>query len=408
MNKRVVVIGAGPAGACAASYLALKGVEVIVLEKAQFPRFVIGESLLPHCMHNLEDAGILQHLNESDFQLKKGAVFIGDDGESHKFDFGHQFTVSRGTTWQVKRADFDHALIKAAEKNGATVKFGCAVENIETGKDLQKITYSDEAGQTFELECDFTIDASGYGRVLPRLLDLEVPSTQPVRSVKFGHIQDANSQGEERHFIEIVALSDEYSWAWIIPFSDGTASLGVVSNDEYTTKAISGSNEDFRALLNTNPRLKERFGDCDFVREPSFISGFSIGIKSMVGDGYALCGNSTEFLDPVFSSGVTLATHSGLEAAKCALRQLNGEDVDWVNDYENPLREGISVFRSYVNAWYDGTLGQIFFAKMKRDDFERQICSVLAGWVWDKTNPFVKRHDTLLKTTASVIQLHGM
>lgn len=405
MKPSVVVIGAGPAGACAASFLAKSGVNVTVLEKAHFPRFVIGESLLPHCMHNLEDAGILAHLPQDAFQLKKGALFISTAGEKQKFDFSVQHTESVGTTWQVKRAEFDHELIRAAEKNGAVVKFGCAVESFEGDANQQRIVYSDQEGVQHEMTCNFVIDSSGYGRVLPRLLDLEVPSTQPVRSVKFTHVQDVNVSGDERNYIEIVTVSEANSWAWIIPFGDGTASVGIVSNDEHTTSGITGSTEDFRALMNEIPRLRERFEGCEFTRDPQFIGGYSIGVKSMVGDGFALCGNSTEFLDPVFSSGVTLATHSGLEAAKCALRQLNGEAVNWVEEYEKPLRDGISVFRSYVNGWYDGTLQKIFYTDLRRDDYERKICSVLAGWVWDETNPFVTKHNTLLKTTAKVIEL---
>lgn len=404
MNPKIVVIGAGPAGACASSYLSERGFDVLVLEKAHFPRFVIGESLLPHCMSNLKDAGIMKHLNPSDFQRKNGAKF--SDGESWKtFDFSVQHTDSPGHTWQVKRADFDQKLIEAAQANGAEVKFGCTVTDVRVGDGAQTVTYESESGETMTIESAFIIDASGYGRVLPRLLDLNQPSTQSVRSVKFTHIKDDKVDEERRKYIEILSLNDANSWVWTIPFQDGTASIGLVANDDESKAVLEGNDDDFRAFIEAQPVLRERFHGQPFQRDVQHLKGFSIGVKQLCGPGYVLCGNSTEFLDPVFSSGVTLATHSGLLAAQLTERQVNGEEVNWKEEYEESMRSGIDVFRSYVDAWYNGNLAAIFYADETREDFQRQICSVLAGEVWDTTNPFVVKHKTLLSTLAKVVSL---
>jgi flavin-dependent dehydrogenase len=118
-----------------------------------------------------------------------------------------------------------------------------------------------------------------------------------------------------------------------------------------------------------------------------------------------LSGNSTEFLDPIFSSGVTFATASGLLSAKMTHKHLQGEVVDWKKDYEEVIQKGIDVFRSYVSGWYTGDFQTIVFAKHIDEDIKRQICSVLAGYVWDQTNPFVKKHDTILPTLAKVIKM---
>ena len=126
----------------------------------------------------------------------------------------------------------------------------------------------------------------------------------------------------------------------------------------------------------------------------------------MFGEGYVLCGNSTEFLDPIFSSGVTLATFSGLMAAKLVNEQLDGREVDWKGEYEEVVTEGVEVFRSYVDSWYTGDLQTIFFSEKIREDFKKQICSVLAGYVYDKSNPFITKHRTVIKTLAKVINLN--
>src|SRR5690606_4167261 len=123
------------------------------------------------------------------------------------------------------------------------------------------------------------------------------------------------------------------------------------------------------------------------------------------GNGFVLTGNVTEFLDPIFSSGVTLATVSAQTAAKLVVKHLNGEPVDWEKDYKEHLMQGVDVFRTYVNAWYDGTLFKIFFADVKNDTFKRQICSVLAGYVWDMSNPFVRNHERSVNSLAHYLEM---
>jgi len=121
-----------------------------------------------------------------------------------------------------------------------------------------------------------------------------------------------------------------------------------------------------------------------------------------------LTGNVTEFLDPVFSSGVTLATVSSQKAAALVIKKLKGEAVDWDEEYTKPMMQGVNTFRSYVMRWYDGTLDTIFFADNQDPAIKSMICSVLAGYVWDLENPYVKNHDTALRKLASTITLRDM
>jgi flavin-dependent dehydrogenase len=191
----VVVIGAGPAGTVAASYLRKQGYEVTILEKEKFPRFQIGESLLPCCMEHLNESGLLEAVVPKNFQKKTGAAFLR--GESRcEFFFSEQFTKGWTWTWQVKRAEFDMTLAEAAREKGVDVNFECEVLNVTCSKDKQVVAYKDIEGNHFTIEARFIIDSSGYGRVLPRLFDLSKPSAFSPRGAIFSHLEDKNRTAE--------------------------------------------------------------------------------------------------------------------------------------------------------------------------------------------------------------------
>jgi flavin-dependent dehydrogenase len=140
-----------------------------------------------------------------------------------------------------------------------------------------------------------------------------------------------------------------------------------------------------------------------FLFEPKALQSWSGTTDRFYGEGFVLTGNVTEFLDPVFSSGVTLATVSSQIAGKLVIEKLNGKPVDWEKEYMQPMMQGVDTFRSYVMAWYEGTLDTIFFADNQDEVIKSQICSVLAGYVWDLSNPYVKNHETALQRLASII-----
>lgn len=404
-NVDVVVIGAGPAGSVAASHLANNGFKIKVIEKQVFPRFVIGESLLPHCMDQLKETGLLDAVKEIGFQKKTGASFYREDA-SCEFSFEEQFTSGWSWTWQVQRATFDQTLAEATAAKGVDVNFGCSVTDVNCDNEIKTVTYETPDGEKHLVNCRFVIDASGYGRVLPRLFDLDKPPTSEPRGAVFCHLNDANRTVHAGENIFVHAFEDNKAWLWAIPFSDKTTSVGIVGEDTLIKDLADNDGEKFIDLYQNFAGLKGRFAGIDPNFTPKNIMGYSVGVKKMYGNGYVLCGNSTEFLDPVFSSGVTLATSSGFKAATLAIQELNGVTVDWENDYEKWMQYGINVFRSYVKAWYTGELQTIFFAKNIDPSFKKQICSVLAGYVWDKSNPFVKKHTKLLTTLAKVIKLN--
>jgi len=128
-------------------------------------------------------------------------------------------------------------------------------------------------------------------------------------------------------------------------------------------------------------------------------------MTKLYGKGFVLAGNSAAFLDPIFSSGVAFATESSLLAARLIHREMQGEAVDWEVEYAQYIKDGVSVFKTYVQEWYTGNLQKLFFHRPENPEVKRQICAVLAGYVWDRTNPFVTKHDRIVKNLAHLIDM---
>ena len=400
----VLIIGAGPSGTSAAALIQRAGFSVTIVEKENFPRFVIGESLLPRSMDLLEEAGLLEAVQKQQYIVKPGAVFLRG-GDICTFKFSEQFTSGWDFTYQVPRDHFDHTLARAVEEMGVKILWEHAVEDLQFTDSGPLTTVCGKNGEKSVIASRFVLDASGYGRVLPRLLDLDQPSDLPVRESLFTHVtRDSRPQGPEEGVIWICMLPDN-AWLWIIPFSNGRTSVGVVAEPEFYDWLSGGPDEKLRAAFEMEENAARRLAKVDFVFPVKQIKGYSISVKRLFGDGYALLGNATEFLDPVFSSGVTLALESANCAAKVVIKQLKGESVDWQKEYADYLMAGVDTFRTYVNAFYDGRLPTIFFSPQQYPDIRNQICSVLAGYVWDKQDPYVTQHERAVSSLAKVAAL---
>ncbi|MCC6822065.1 MAG: tryptophan 7-halogenase [Verrucomicrobia subdivision 3 bacterium] len=398
----VLIIGAGPAGSSAAALLHQQGFRLLVVEKLTFPRFVIGESLLPHSMDLLRDAGLLDAVEARQFMHKHGAVFLRGP-ETCNFDFSDQFTVGWKYTYQVPRADFDQALADAVAARGVEILYDHGVAAVEFHDHGARVTIEQPDKTSRSVSARFVLDCSGYGRVLPRLLQLEVPTQFPTREARFTHITgDRRPAGNEEGKIWI-CIHPGGAWIWIIPFSNGKTSVGAVAEPEFFRRYPGDPETQLRAILMSDPNAAARLADMKFAIPPQCINGYACAVKQLFGSHYALVGNATEFLDPVFSSGVTLALESANRAAQVLTRHLHGQPVDWQRDYADYVMQGIDTFRAYVNAWYDTTLHQIFFAAQRNPPIMKQICSVLAGYVWDRSNPYVAQADRALPLLAKVI-----
>ena len=400
----VLVIGAGPSGCVAASYLNKNNISVKVVERSKFPRFVIGESLIPRVMDHFDEAGLLEHLTDKDFEKKFGARFIRGE-EVCEFDFSEKFGKGWDWTWQIPRADFDHTLAQGAVKNGVDIEFETEVLDVVFNGSNSVTTVRDKEGNTREIHAKFIIDSSGYGRVLPRILKLDAPSSIPENSSIFTHVTDSR-RPEGREGVQITFdILEIKIWLWVIPFSNGKTSIGVVGPTELLN-AVEGSTTDvLKHFINRSDFYRDRFQDIDFLFEPHKIENYSCSVTKLCGPGFTLTGNSSEFLDPVFSSGVCFATESGMLSAKLFLKEQAGENVDWEKEYTEYMRYGVNVFATYVKEWYTGNLQTLFFHKPENIDVKEKICAVLAGYVWNKENPFVKKHAHVIQNMAYMIEM---
>ena len=387
----VLIIGAGPAGAVAAGFLRQQGRRVLVLEREQFPRFSIGESLLPQSMEYIEAAGMLRDVVEAGFQYKNGAAFAWGDKYTD-FDFRDKFSEGWGTTYQVQRATFDKVLADAAARMGAEIRYRHEVTAIDLDGDKPRVSARDADGNAIEVEARFVLDASGFGRTLPRLLRLETPSNFPVRGAIFTHVADhIPTDGPfDRCKIRVTVHPKRPDvWFWTIPFSNGRCSVGIVAEQSFLAQYQGTETERLRAILAEEPGLGALLKDAVWDTPARQIVGYSANVKSLWGKGFALLGNAGEFLDPVFSSGVTIAFKSASLATQCLAREFAGETVDWQADYAAPLKAGVDTFRAFVDAWYAGGFQKIIFHERHTPDIRRMIASILAGYAWDQSNPYV-------------------
>jgi len=399
-NCDVLIIGGGPAGSIAGVNLAQKGFSVEIIEKVDFPRFVIGESLLPQCNEILAKNNLLEKVTQKGFILKAGAIFINDAKEVETYHFRENIGEPYNTSFQVKREEFDHELLLGAAEFGANVQHGVEVTAYEQEANI--VSTLDREGNKATYQARFVLDASGYGRVLPKLLDLDIPSEFKTRQAVFTRVEnDIRPKGELAGYITIFIHGNNDAWIWVIPFADGITSVGIVSTEKYFKEMNMDEETFWNYIINTNPNAKERFKNAKKVRPVGKIGGYSSNVKTMHGKGFAMAGNATEFLDPVFSSGVTLALVSGDLAADLIAKELNGQKVNWQTEYEDYMMIGIDVFRDFVTTWYDGRLQKVFFSPLKKEQYTRSISSILSGYVWNKKNVFVgdstKKIDLLLK-----------
>ena len=396
MDADVVVIGAGPAGSVAGAILVRHQHRVVTLEAGTFPRFQIGESLLPRSNDLLAEAGLLDAVVARGYQAKNAALFL--QGETHeRFCFADVFPGQRTATFQVPRNDFDQTLSTAARLYGVDVRFNQRVDGVEFHDQGVVVTSTDlESDQRVQTRARYIIDCSGYGRVLPRLLDLERPSVIAPRVALFTWVEGDRRPSGDREGDIWICIHPRGAWGWIIPFSNGRTSVGLVMEPE-VYDSVSGCDRDrLFQLLVEDENIRARLQQATPVLKTVKLQAWSSAVQRLHGPGWALTGNAAEFLDPVFSSGVTLALESAARAAALVHRSLGGEAVDWDVEYDGVVLKAVGVFKAFVRSWYAGDLQRVLLRANKTDAIKRSITAILGGYVLDPQNPFVREPEAAL------------
>jgi len=357
-DARFAVVGAGPAGCATAAYLARAGEDVLLLDRDRTPRVAVGESLLPLAAEVNEDLGV----SMDGFLVKRGAVFAR--GTEHtRFDFSEALRPRWPHAWQCPRDDLDTRLRAAADRAGAHLRI-TRVRAI----DPDGAVHTDDG----DLRAEVVVDAAGRGQLLARALGLHrgYPDLRhAARTAWFTGVR--RLEGEQEG--DIVIASCDAGWFWVIPFADGTTSVGLVGEGA----ALAGEGAVERAAARCGA-VAERLHDAERVEPWRGTSDFTVGAQRLHGPGWALVGDAASFLDPVFSTGVTLALHSGRWLAEALI------DGD-LPGYETRLRDAIEAVLPAIRAFYDGSFLGVALseAARARGGVRSAVVSLLSGDVFD-------------------------
>lgn len=387
----VAIIGAGPGGTCCAAMLERLGVNAFILEAGSFPRFTLGESLLPISLDHLEDAGLLDAVLRMDFVRKPGAVF-SDGTLTSVFDFSQTKDIRHPHAFNLRRDRFDAVLADAVEARGVAIHWNTVLTEATYAEKRWTLETAGSAGKA-RFEADFVVDASGAAIIL-RLAGFDMVEPADAggrRGSVFCHLRDPHRpDGFDADAVWIVSGKTD-AWGWIIPFSDGCASVGFVCSEHELLEAGDDADAQFAGMLASIPVAARRFPEPDVVRiAPRAVFGYQRPLNVPHGPGYCLVGNSIGFIDPIFSSGVAVATESAVRAARAIHSEFVDGEFDWSTEYAEPMMAGINVLCDCVECWYDGTLKQLIYAQEADLPYRSEITSILAGGAWDRTNPLTR------------------
>ena len=354
----VIVIGAGPAGSTAAALLAEKGRHVLVLEKEKFPRYHIGESLMPFCWFTLNRLGVVEEMDRIAYVKKYSVQFVTPDGrQSQPFYFFQHYDHPSAITWQVERADFDLMLLDNARKKGAEVRELTPVRRLLKDDSGHVIGVEAAApdGEKLEFFAPITIDCSGREQVATAKEGWRVKDAQLNKLAIWTYYRGAKRDPGIDEGNTTVAYVQGRGWFWYIPLKDDIVSVGIVAEKDYLFSESKDPAEIMHREIGRNAWIKDHLSVGEQFGEYWVTSEFSYRSKYCATDGLVLAGDAFAFLDPVFSSGVYLALKSGELVADAVDAALAAGDTSGAQfaEYGEKLCLGIENMRKLVYAFYD-------------------------------------------------------
>jgi len=419
LDSDVLVIGGGPAGSTMASFLAKKGHSVSLLERAHFPREHVGESMLPFCYHVFEELGVLETMQER-FVRKPGVRFIDTDGSTNTaWCFNRHITDASQLSFQVIRSEFDDVLLRNSERLGAKVFEGHRVVDVDLGPERSVVTATDDAGATKTFTTRFVVDASGRETFMSNRLKTKTAHKELERTAvsctnwKGAVYKDTLDEG----LIQIVYLGGEkQGWIWCIPLGTDRVSVGVVMNTRYfreqRAKLKAEGHEDWRLALylqeiEAAPFTREILADASMHAQLQVNGDYSYVCHQKWGDQFALVGDSSAFIDPIFSTGVFMAMKSASiasEAVDLRLREgVEASEVAFKDAYER-ITGAYNLIDKLIRLFYTPDVvnfAQLSAAETAFQDFEhyRNAMGVyhflIAGDFFDRSNYYDDFVETL-------------
>ncbi len=372
----VAIIGGGPAGSTAATLLAQAGRSVIVLEREKFPRFHIGESLLPYSMPIFERMGLRERLDAT-FLHKQGAELATACGERNvKFFFKEGFRLAHTYSYQVDRATFDQMLLHHAAAHGAEVHEETTVEGVEMAADGVKLRLRG-AG---EIRARYVVDASGRNTVVGTQLKLKQSYPHLNKFSVFAHFEGVTRDpGPSATVTRMVRGADR--WFWMIPLGETRMSIGLVMDTPDFKKLRLAPEEALMTALADQPTIMARMEQAERVTPVYSTGDYSYRNASFAGERWLLAGDAAGFIDPVFSTGVYIALLSGegaADAIDAALRK-PARRASRFAAYEKKLRRVMEIYLRFVDSWYTHEFAEVISQPTKRFELPGAINAVLAG-----------------------------
>lgn len=381
LNWDVIVIGGGPAGSTAATILAQAGRRVLVLEKAKFPRFHIGESLLPYNRKIFDELGVWEKVSTVGFTKKRAAQFImGNGSRGNRLDFSKGAFTEYPEAMQVERAKFDDILLHHSREHGTEVREESRVLGHVVEKDRVVLKYQSVDGEEHEVAARYLIDASGLGNFTANYESQREFYADHRKIAIFSHFEGVDMPTGEQEG-DILIVRREKSWMWLIPLAAGKTSVGLVI-DAADYKALGKTpQEAFDDAVRSTPAVEMRFPRATMLGEPYVMADFSYKNERLVSPRVLRVGDASGFIDPMFSSGVLLAMTSGRHGAQAIHQALeSGKPLTaGMKRYEKDNRRRIAIYWEFIENFYQLHFTQLFFQPYNRWGLVCSVNAVLAG-----------------------------
>ncbi len=358
-SPHVVVIGGGPAGATVSTLIAQEGFQVELFERETFPRYHIGESLIPETYWVLGRLGMLDKMKASHFVKKYSVQFVSPSGKhSAPFYFHDNKPHECSQTWQIRRSEFDVMMLQNAQEQGVHAHQGVRVLDVLfEGDRAVGVQIAGENGEPKEVRADVVVDASGQSSLLINKLGLRVPDPVLNKGALWTYFEGAyRDEGKDEGATIVLSLQGKNGWFWYIPMHDNIVSVGVVADFNYLFKGRENHEATYAEEMENCPAVKERVAMGKQIAPVKATKDFTYRASQAAGDGWVLIGDAFGFLDPLYSSGVLLALRSGEFAADAIIEGLGKGDTSrkQLGKWEPGYLEGMQRMRRLVCEYYDG------------------------------------------------------